>query len=192
MIDNKAKKNMHTNLKHKIVSYCVLKYQYSYACCIVLTIASFYVRIYVLLGTYSSFAQIILSPSTTGMKHSINANVCEEFVDALRQLGDDSECRAILVTGIGGAFCNGIDYTILANDTSADKQRKNAEALANGIKKLVKRVSYFQHFSAFNIHSPNFIYCSYNNKPKLSNFFISSLWGYLEGLTKPLEIKSTI
>ena len=132
-----------------------MKYQYSYACCIVLTIASFYVRIYVLLGTYSSFAQIILSPSTTGMKHSINANVCEEFVDALRQLGDDSECRAILVTGIGGAFCNGIDYTILANDTSADKQRKNAEALANGIKKLVKRVSYFHNFTS-SIHRPKF------------------------------------
>ena len=129
---------------------------------------------YVNLGTYSSFAQIILSPSTTGMKHSINANVCEEIVDALRQLGDDSECRAILVTGIGGAFCNGIDYTILANDTSADKQRKNAEALANGIKKLVKRVSYFHNFTS-SIHRPKFRYCFYNiltynminnNKPK--------------------------
>ena len=58
-----------------------------------------------------------------------------------RQLSEDSECRAILVTGIGGAFCNGVDYTVLANDGSLDKQRKNAEALANGIKKLVKRVS---------------------------------------------------
>ena len=60
-----------------------------------------------------------------------------------RQLSEDSECRAILVTGIGGAFCNGVDYTVLANDGSLDKQRKNAEALANGIKKLVKRVSIY-------------------------------------------------
>jgi len=94
----------------------------------------------VLIRTYSSFAQIILSPSTTGLKQSINANVCEELTDALRQLSEDSECRAILVTGIGGAFCNGVDYTVLANDGSLDKQRKNAEALANGIKKLVKRL----------------------------------------------------
>ena len=38
----------------------------------------------VLIRTYSSFAQIILSPSTTGLKQSINANVCEELTDALR------------------------------------------------------------------------------------------------------------
>ena len=38
----------------------------------------------VLIRTYSSFAQIIMSPSTTGLKQSINANVCEELTDALR------------------------------------------------------------------------------------------------------------
>ena len=47
---------------------------------------------------------------------------------------------AVLVTGIGGNFILGVDYTILANDGSADKQRKSAEALANGIKKLIKQV----------------------------------------------------
>ena len=49
-------------------------------------------------------------------------------------------CLAILVTGIGGNFILGVDYTILANDGSADKQRKSAEALGNGIKKLIKQV----------------------------------------------------
>ena len=69
-----------------------------------------------------------------------------------RQLSEDSECRAILVTGIGGAFCNGVDYTVLANDGSLEKQRKNAEALANGIKKLVKRVSiYYAYLYNWNI-----------------------------------------
>ena len=47
---------------------------------------------------------------------------------------------AVLVTGIGGNFILGVDYTILANEGSADKQRKSAEALANGIKKLIKQV----------------------------------------------------
>ena len=47
---------------------------------------------------------------------------------------------AVLVTGIGGNFILGVDYTILANEGSADKQRKRAEALANGIKKLIKQV----------------------------------------------------
>ena len=31
--------------------------------------------------THSSFVQIILSPSSTGLRHSINSNVCEELVD---------------------------------------------------------------------------------------------------------------
>jgi len=38
--------------------------------------------------THSSFVQIILSPATTGIRHSINANVCDEIVDCLRQVED--------------------------------------------------------------------------------------------------------
>ncbi len=92
----------------------------------------------VLIRTYPSFAQVILSPTTTGLRNSVNPNVCDELIDALKQLGNDPECRGVLVTGLGGVFCQGIDLTLLANETSQDKQKKAAEALANAIKRLIK------------------------------------------------------
>ena len=39
----------------------------------------------ILIRTYPTFAQILISPVTTGLKNSLNANVCEEIIDALRQ-----------------------------------------------------------------------------------------------------------
>ena len=51
----------------------------------------------VLIRTYSTFAQIILSPSTTGIKNSVNPNLLEEFSDALKQLDADPECRGKLL-----------------------------------------------------------------------------------------------
>ena len=61
----------------------------------------------ILLRTYSTFVQVILSPSSTGLKNSVNVNVCEELCDLLRQLESDPECRAIMITGMGGTFCQG-------------------------------------------------------------------------------------
>jgi hypothetical protein len=92
----------------------------------------------VLIRTYPSFAQVILNPSTTGLKHSVNMNVCDELIDVLKQLNDDAECRAILVTGMGGVFCQGVDLTTLGHDGSIDKQRRAAEGMAGAIKRLVK------------------------------------------------------
>lgn len=90
----------------------------------------------ILIRPYKSFAQVIMSPVTTGLKNSLNANVCEELIDALKQLGNEAECRAVLVTGIGHTFCQGIDLTVLTYD-SADRQRRSAEHLAGAVKRLV-------------------------------------------------------
>ncbi len=40
----------------------------------------------ILIRTYPTFAQILISPVTTGLKNSLNSNVCEELIDALRQV----------------------------------------------------------------------------------------------------------
>ena len=94
----------------------------------------------ILLRTYSTFVQVILSPSSTGLKNSVNINVCDEMIDVLKQLESDPECRAIMITGIGGTFCQGVDLTVLTHDGSADKQRRAAESLASAIKRLVKQI----------------------------------------------------
>merc|ERR1719385_386757 len=75
----------------------------------------------ILVRTYPSFAQIILSPVTTGLRHTMNVNVIEELVDLLGQCSQDPECKAVLVTGIGGTFSHGVDLSLLAYD-AAEKQ----------------------------------------------------------------------
>jgi len=92
--------------------------------------------------THSSFVQIILSPSSTGLRHSINSNVCEELIDCLKQV-EDIPVRGVLLTGIGETFCQGIDLTVLTHEGSADKQKRAAELLANGVKKLVRQLLNF-------------------------------------------------
>jgi len=44
------------------------------------------------------------------------------------------------LTGIGETFCQGVDLSTLTHDGSADKQKRAAESLANGIKKLVRKL----------------------------------------------------
>ena len=62
------------------------------------------------------------------------------MIDVLKQLESDPECRAIMITGIGGTFCQGVDLTVLTHDGSADKQRRAAESLASAIKRLIKQI----------------------------------------------------
>ena len=61
----------------------------------------------ILIRSYPSFVQIIISPVTTGLKHTINVNVCEELIDVMKQLLNIKDCKAILLTGIGSTFCQG-------------------------------------------------------------------------------------
>ncbi|MCV7283427.1 enoyl-CoA hydratase/isomerase family protein [Mycolicibacterium flavescens] len=42
-------------------------------------------------------------------KNAINAQLWEELADALRAAARDTELRALVVTGAGGAFCSGAD-----------------------------------------------------------------------------------
>ena len=62
----------------------------------------------ILIRSYPSFVQIILSPVTTGLKNTMNVNVIEELMDAMKQLLNIKDCKAILLTGIGSTFCQGM------------------------------------------------------------------------------------
>jgi hypothetical protein len=55
----------------------------------------------ILIRTYPTFAQILISPVTTGLKNSLNSNVCEEIMDALRQARNFFYCTGkIRITDI--------------------------------------------------------------------------------------------
>lgn len=96
----------------------------------------------ILIRSYPTFASIILAPTTTGMKNSFNANVMEEIMDALKALAEHEDCLAVMITGLGQVFTQGIDLTQLTHD-SVEKQRRAAEALANTIKVFVKSLLAF-------------------------------------------------
>lgn len=91
----------------------------------------------ILIRSYPTFSQIIMCPSTTGLKHSMNVNVFDEITDAMKLLREDESCKAVLLSGIGGVFCQGIDLSVLTFD-STEKQKKSAESLATAIKLFVK------------------------------------------------------
>ncbi|MEO3760202.1 enoyl-CoA hydratase-related protein [Mycobacterium sp. B14F4] len=42
-------------------------------------------------------------------KNAINAQLWEELADALRRVARDTDLRALVITGAGGAFCSGAD-----------------------------------------------------------------------------------
>ena len=95
--------------------------------------------------SYPNFVQILLCPSTTGLKFTLSANVIAEVLDALDVIAARApEARAVVVSGVGsggdGWFCAGVDLTALTNDGAAEKQRKAAEAAAAAIRKLVDRM----------------------------------------------------
>ena len=66
----------------------------------------------ILIRSYANFVQIIISPVTTGLKHTLNANVCEELMDIMKQLLNINDCKAVLLTGIGTTFCQGTSNQI--------------------------------------------------------------------------------
>eukprot|EP00095_Tigriopus_kingsejongensis_P001331 snap_masked-scaffold1962_size23816-processed-gene-0.4 protein:Tk01331 transcript:snap_masked-scaffold1962_size23816-processed-gene-0.4-mRNA-1 annotation:"chromodomain y-like protein" len=87
--------------------------------------------------SYPTFAQIIVAPASTGMKFSFNITVFEEIIDAMQLLLEDHTCKAVVLTGLGQVFSQGVDLTLLTFE-SGEKQRKSAEIMARGIRTFVK------------------------------------------------------
>ena len=91
--------------------------------------------------SFPNFVQIILCPTTTGLRHTLGAHTIAEVLDALDLLAAHAdEARAVVVSGLGGCFCAGVDLAALTHDGAAEKQRKAAEAMAAAVKRLVERM----------------------------------------------------
>lgn len=93
----------------------------------------------IVVRSYPTFAQIIFTPGTTGMQFSFNITVFEEIIDAMQILLDDPTCKAVVFSGLGDLFCQGVDLTLLAFD-SIEKQKKSADIMSKGIKTFIKFV----------------------------------------------------
>ena len=53
-------------------------------------------------------------------RNAINGELAEGLADGLRQLGGDDEVRVILLRGVGGAFCSGLDLKDFNADPPPD------------------------------------------------------------------------
>jgi len=95
------------------------------------------------------------------LKNALSASVCNEIIDALCHLEEETTCSAVIFTGMGRIFCQvnsfpliflnqnsyltilqGVDLSLLAYD-SLEKQRKSAESMAVAINKLLSCITAF-------------------------------------------------
>ena len=55
----------------------------------------------------------VIAINRPGRKNAFSLEVVEDIVDALTGLRRDDRCRAVILTGRGGAFCSGVDLAVV-------------------------------------------------------------------------------
>jgi 2-(1,2-epoxy-1,2-dihydrophenyl)acetyl-CoA isomerase len=68
-----------------------------------------------------------LTLNRPGRKNALNAQLWVELADALRAAARDTELRALVITGAGGAFCSGADISTPEDIHPKDKLRRLTE-----------------------------------------------------------------
>src|SRR5260221_14501125 len=65
-------------------------------------------------------------------RNCLDAAIILEFESLLQAVGDDRECRVLIVTGAGSAFCAGADTASFKGEPGADGKRRIGEAGRRG------------------------------------------------------------
>jgi len=86
---------------------------------------------------YESFAQVTLSSSRTKLKGSLSPSMIDELVHILHYAAESKRVRGLLINGVGGIFCQGVDLTFLSADSQVERRRNNAAQLAAAVERLV-------------------------------------------------------
>jgi len=94
------------------------------------------------LRLYDSFAQILLSSSSTKLTGSLNPCVIDEITQALSYVTNARHLKGVLISGIGNIFCQGVDLHYLCHD-SPERRRTNAALMASAVERLVLAMSTF-------------------------------------------------
>jgi enoyl-CoA hydratase len=63
--------------------------------------------------------------------NTINLELANELVDACRAINQDGEVRAVIITGVGEAFCSGCDLTELRTTSANNLKKPNAASLSS-------------------------------------------------------------
>jgi enoyl-CoA hydratase/carnithine racemase len=62
--------------------------------------------------------------------NAMTADLCQALHDAVRQIADDRNCRAVILTGAGRAFCAGLDLSGYGDPPGADGTDQARDRLA--------------------------------------------------------------
>jgi enoyl-CoA hydratase len=72
-------------------------------------------------------------------RNCLNLEVILEFERHLQAVRDDRECRVLIVTGTGAAFCAGADMTLFDGATDPREQRRRREEFGKRMPRLIGR-----------------------------------------------------
>jgi enoyl-CoA hydratase len=72
-------------------------------------------------------------------RNCLNAEVILEFERHLHEVRDDRECRALIVTGTGAAFCAGADTAAFKGDAGAGEQNRRAREFSRRWPRMIGR-----------------------------------------------------
>ena len=76
-------------------------------------------------------------------KNALTPEMRDEIVARVRQVRADAEVRALLITGVGDAFCAGMDLrhsTVAGSGGAGFNPRNTSEALRNGVQAFIREL----------------------------------------------------
>merc|ERR1712059_68412 len=73
----------------------------------------------------------------TKLKGSLSPSMIDELVHILHYAAESKRVRGLLINGVGGIFCQGVDLTFLSADSQVERRRNNAAQLAAAVERLV-------------------------------------------------------
>jgi len=91
---------------------------------------------------YENFAQLTISPSKTKLKGSLSPTTVEEIIQLLNFVASTRMYKAVILTGVGSVFCQGVDLLHLCCD-NPETRRERAVELADAAERLVLALSSF-------------------------------------------------
>jgi len=86
---------------------------------------------------FENFVQITMASGRTKLKGSLNPSMIDEVTHALQHAAESKRVRGVLVTGVGGVFCQGVDLTFLSSESQVERRRNNASQMAAAVERLV-------------------------------------------------------
>jgi len=91
---------------------------------------------------YESFAQITLTSTKNRLKGSLTPSIIDELTNALSYTAAVKRLQGLVMTGVGGTFCQGLDLHFLCQDHQ-ERRRTHAAEMAAAVERLVLALTNF-------------------------------------------------